>query len=133
MNRLKELRRSKGLSIEELSKELKSRGVIISASAIQKYERGKRNPKIKTLEGLADYFCVPVDYFRGIEVRNANSRLIELEKENMELRGQLAVYKRELGMIVMSVPNVDEMLLDFEEENNIKNGYGAEWEDEDED
>lgn len=131
MNRLKELRRSKGLSIEELSKELKSRGVSISASAISQYERKERKPKIETWKKLADYFCVPVDYFRGIEVRNANSRLIELEKENMELRGQLTVYKRELGMIVMSVPNVDEMILDFEEENHIKNGYGASWKDKD--
>lgn len=67
MNRLKELRKSKGLSIEELSKELKSRGVNVSASAIQKYEQNKRNPKIETLERLADYFRVSVDYLRGID------------------------------------------------------------------
>lgn len=67
MDRLKELRKSKGLTIEELSKELKSRGVNVSASAIQKYEQNKRNPKIETLERLADYFGVSVDYLRGID------------------------------------------------------------------
>lgn len=65
MNRLKELRKSKGLSIEELSKELKNKGDNISASAIQKYERKERNPKIENWKKLADYFGVSVDYLRG--------------------------------------------------------------------
>lgn len=64
-------------------------------------------------------------------LKEEGNRVKRLEEENKNLRDQLAVYKRELGMIVMSVPNVDEMLLDFEEENHIKNGYGASWEDED--
>ncbi len=64
-------------------------------------------------------------------LKEEGNRVKRLEEENKDLRDQLAVYKRELGMIVMSVPNVDEMLLDFEEENGIKNGYGASWEDED--
>lgn len=68
---------------------------------------------------------------RGM-LKEEGARVKRLEEENKDLRDQLAVYKRELGMIVMSVPNVDEMLLDFEEENGIKNGYGASWEDEDE-
>lgn len=65
MNRLKELRKSKGLSIEELSKELKNKGDNVSASAIQKYERGRRNPKIETWKKIANYFGVSVDYLRG--------------------------------------------------------------------
>lgn len=60
------------------------------------------------------------------------NRLKELEKENKELREQLAVYKEELDMISYSTPGVDVMIMDFEEENHIKNGYGATWEDEDE-
>lgn len=128
MNRLKELRKQKHLTLQELADKTG-----LSNQAISFYERGKRKPKIETWQKLADFFGVSVPYLQGIEVEGFSSKAKELEKENMELRGQLAVYKRELGMIVMSVPNVDEMLLDFEEENNIKNGYGAEWEDEDED
>lgn len=66
MNRIRELRKSKGLSIEKLSKELKSRGINISASAISQYERGKRKPKIETWQKLANFFNVTVPYIQGI-------------------------------------------------------------------
>lgn len=66
-NRLRELRKAQGLTIEKLSKELKNKGTNISASAIQKYEQEKRKPKIEALEKLANYFGVSVDYLRGTE------------------------------------------------------------------
>lgn len=128
MNRLKELREQKHLTLQELADKTG-----LSNQAISFYERGKRKPKIESWQKLADFFGVSVPYLQGIDVEGFSSEAKELEKENKELREQLAVYKRELGMIVMSIPNVDEMILDFEEENHIKNGYGATWEDEDED
>lgn len=42
-------------------------------------------------------------------LKEEGNRVKRLEEENKDLRDQLAVYKRELGMIVMSVPNVDEI------------------------
>lgn len=66
MNRIKELRKSLGLSIEQLSEELKKADYNISASSISKYERGKRNPKIETWQKLADFFDVSVPYLQGL-------------------------------------------------------------------
>lgn len=125
MNRLKELREQKHLTLQELGDKLG-----LANNTLSQYETGKRQPRLETWQKLADFFNVSVPYLQGIDVEGFGSKAKELEKENKELREQLAVYKRELGMIVMSIPNVDEMILDFEEENHIKNGYGASWEDE---
>lgn len=60
MNRLKELRKSQGLSQAELA-----RKIGISNQAISFYESGKRHPKIETWQKLADYFNVSVPYTQG--------------------------------------------------------------------
>lgn len=60
MNRLRELRKEKGLTTTEL-------GEIIGCSnpTITNYERGYRKPDPETLLKLADYFGVSVDYLLG--------------------------------------------------------------------
>lgn len=71
MNRIKELRTEKGLSIEQLSDELKKSGVSISPSSISKYERGARQPKIENWLGMANFFGVSIDYLQGLsDVKN---------------------------------------------------------------
>ena len=65
MNRLKELRQSKKLTIKELSQELKKINVNISPDSLSKYERGERKPKIDKWEKLADFFGVSVPYLQG--------------------------------------------------------------------
>ena len=59
-NILKSLRISRGLTQDELSKELK-----ISRSTIGMYEKGAREPDFETLELIADYFYVDTDYLLG--------------------------------------------------------------------
>lgn len=66
MNRIKKLRQKKGLSIEQLSAELKKKGISISPASISKYERGERNPKIENWQKLANYFNVPMSYLTGV-------------------------------------------------------------------
>lgn len=66
MNRIKELREKRGLSIDQLSKELKAKGISISPASISKYEREERNPKIENWIKLADFFDVPINYLQGI-------------------------------------------------------------------
>lgn len=61
MNRLKELRKSHGLSQNELAKETG-----ISNQAVSFYENGKRQPKIETWKSLAKYFKVSVPYIQGL-------------------------------------------------------------------
>ena len=58
--RLRELRNSKGLSQQALADALK-----ISKSSINMYERGEREPGIETLEAIADYFNIDMDYLIG--------------------------------------------------------------------
>lgn len=67
MNRLKELRTNKGLTLKELSDELNKNNVKISADSLAKYERGDRNPKIDKWQALADFFDVSVGYLQGIK------------------------------------------------------------------
>ncbi|GAW91172.1 helix-turn-helix domain-containing protein [Calderihabitans maritimus] len=58
--RLAALRREKGLSQAELAKQLN-----MGQSTIAMYERNRRTPDPETLERLADFFNVSVDYLLG--------------------------------------------------------------------
>ena len=59
-NTLKTLRNSQNLTQDELAKRLK-----ISRSAIGMYENGSREPDFETLELIADFFNVDIDYLLG--------------------------------------------------------------------
>lgn len=59
-NILKLLRTSKGITQNELATHLK-----ISRSTIGMYESGSREPDFETLELIADYFNVDIDYLLG--------------------------------------------------------------------
>lgn len=72
MDRLKELRKKKHLTLKELSEQLKENGVFISSDSLAKYERGDRKPKIDKLKALADFFDVSVSYLQGIEAYSEN-------------------------------------------------------------
>lgn len=61
MNRLKELRTKKGLTLQELSKE-----VNISFGALGNYENERREPKLATWKKLANYFDVSIPYLQGL-------------------------------------------------------------------
>lgn len=66
-NRIRKLRKEKGMSLAEMSKELKSKyDFKITPDALGKYERGAREPKLETWIKLANFFNVPVSYIQGI-------------------------------------------------------------------
>lgn len=58
--RLRLLRMSKSLSQADFAKQIG-----ISKSSVNMYERGEREPSFKTLEQIADYFNVDIDYLLG--------------------------------------------------------------------
>lgn len=58
--RLKELRERRGLSQVALADKLG-----VSKSAVSMYERGERNPDFETLEIIADFFNVDMNYLLG--------------------------------------------------------------------
>lgn len=70
-NILKALRDNKEISQRDLANYLK-----ISPSNISMYEKGQRNPDIDTLEAIADYFNVSLDY-----LRNRDNSIIENVEE----------------------------------------------------
>ena len=65
MNRLKELRKEKKLTLKQLSDELAKMNFKISADALGKYERGERKPKLDKAIAIAVFFDVPVSYLIG--------------------------------------------------------------------
>jgi transcriptional regulator with XRE-family HTH domain len=83
---LTRLRQEKGLTQTELA-EL----VSISRSALSLYELGKREPDFKTLEKLADFFGVSIDYLLGRTSIQAPNKSYPawLDKVPIDLREQI--------------------------------------------
>lgn len=68
--RLKELRKERQLTIEQLAKDLGS-----AKSTISRYENDKREPKKDFLEMLSSYFDVSIDYLLGkADIKNPQSK-----------------------------------------------------------
>lgn len=73
-NRLRELRKEKGLTLNELSNELLEKlNFKIGSNALGKYERGEREPKLDTWSKLADFFGVSIGYIQGTSEIRASS------------------------------------------------------------
>ena len=75
MNRIKELRVEKHKTQKEIAKFLN-----ITEQALSYYERGLREPKLKTWQALANYFDVPVSYLQGTSENKNFSDVDELLK-----------------------------------------------------
>lgn len=73
--RLRSLRKEKRLTMKELGKKNN-----LAESTISGYEIGTRKPDIETLQRLADFFDVSIDYLLG-RVDNPRSILTEVERE----------------------------------------------------
>lgn len=62
MNRLRELRKEHGLTLDDIE------GVLgIGRSTYNNYENGKSFPKFKTLVKIAAFYDVGIDYMLGVE------------------------------------------------------------------
>lgn len=72
----KELRKTRGYSQTDLSEKLD-----ISRSSISMYENGNREPDFETLEKIADFFNVDIDYLLG---RRRTTTTIQPEKKTYE-------------------------------------------------
>lgn len=60
-NRIAELRKDRGLTIQQVAD-----GIGVSNGTISRYEKGTREPKLETWIKLADFFGVSVSYLQGI-------------------------------------------------------------------
>lgn len=69
MLRLKELRKAKGLTQEELIEQFNARyGKRYAPSSLSMFENGKRIPETQSLMDFANFFGVTVDYLLGRDV-----------------------------------------------------------------
>ncbi len=78
--RLKQLREETGLTQEELAKKLN-----ISRGTYAHYETGKREPNFETLQNLASFFEVSVDYLLGKSILKRPEERIAFHLEDDEL------------------------------------------------
>ena len=90
MFRLKELRESRHMSQQELG-DL----VGLSKSSIGYYEQGKHQPDLNTLETLARFFDVTVDYLLGLSPMR-NFAFTEKEQQLITVYRQLPAEKRDI-------------------------------------
>ena len=72
--RIKQLRKERGLSQDQLAKILG-----VSRSTVGMYETGKREPDFESCEAIADFFNVDMDYLLG-KTLTANQALEHKEK-----------------------------------------------------
>lgn len=73
-NRIKELRKSCNLTLEELADTLNKNypdTINFNKGRISKWENNKEEPRLSSVKILADFFDVPLDYFNGIDLEQA--------------------------------------------------------------
>ena len=75
-NRLKEIRQKNSLTLEKMGEK-----VGIAKNTLNRYESGKREPKLEVWQKLADFFNVSVPYLQGLDEHTSN-RLKELRNRN---------------------------------------------------
>lgn len=78
MNRIKELRNNKNMTLDELSKFTE-----IKRGTLNNYELGKTEPKLETWQKLADYFNVSVPYIMGIDDESELTTELKIDKSSM--------------------------------------------------
>lgn len=81
MNRLKEIRKSRKMSIRSASTPLE-----IPISSWSNWENGNRNPNFETWKKLAKYFDVPVLYLMGEDESETDKVQIYADREILEKR-----------------------------------------------
>ncbi len=94
--RLKELRKEKGLTLEQMAIDLDTTKVTLS-----RYENGVREPKNDTLNLLANYFGVSIDYLFGRTD----------ERCSISIQGQTDV-KKALDDVLSSFEDDESLLFD---------------------
>ena len=80
MLRLKELRKQQNVNQKSLAIKLD-----ISQTTISTYETGVRNPDIKTLINLANFFNVSIDYLVGLSDIKRPMKQSDLTNEELEI------------------------------------------------
>lgn len=134
MNRLKELRKRKGLTLVQLKEEIKDKqGISFSTSQLSSFENSKRSPrKESTWKTLADYFGVSVGYLLGydtdfekqIKADTLNDIINKLQKTHISLREEVSTDFWKGFTAAVLIVQTQKMALDFEELTGRKQKEG---------
>lgn len=115
MNRIKEIRKRKGITLEKLADKLN-----LAPSTISQYETAKRQASYETLVAIAKFFDVSIDYLLGV------SPQIQLNANKSTKTTKLNTVKIPVvGEIRAGLPTLaDENIIDYEDvtEEMLKNG-----------
>lgn len=103
--KLRELREHKGLSQEELGKVLNK-----TKNNISQYETGKREPDLDTLNKIADFFNVSVDYLLG-RTENPTGMILTNKELNKYLPDEAK--QRKIEVEIEKKPNLTEEELQY--------------------
>ena len=109
--KLRELRKAKGITAEVLCKELG-----ITVGSYRNYERNDRNPPYETLIKIADYYNVTLDYLLGREPQKEKPYHLGLERGLKE--AYLSLPKEVRAQILQAM--LDAVMSYQEEENQNK-------------
>lgn len=97
MNRLKELRQIYGLTQKELACILN-----VTRSAYTQYENGTRQPPLETMEYLADFYHVNLEYICGrTEYAKPISFLKEQHREIIDAMTDISVLDRQIFLYLL--------------------------------
>ena len=120
MNRLKELRKSKKLSLAALAEELSTdEEMKMNSMQLSRYERGENSPKAETWQHIANYFEVSVPYLMGYEENMTADGLDSwLEKSIEKMADGL---KEKFKFILGKDEDEYQMFVDVIEEDSKKN------------
>lgn len=101
LNRIKDLRIEKNISQTRLAKVLST-----TQRSINHYETGKRNPDIKKLTLLSDYFNVSIDYLLcKSDIRNSNKIIDDFNLLSKDSKKELERYMEILKLKDMEERN----------------------------
>ena len=76
MNRIKQLRKDKNMTLVELGKQ-----VGLPKGTLSRYENGSREPKEPTWQALANFFNVSVDYLKGAYSKEEIIKIVQYVKQ----------------------------------------------------
>lgn len=126
LNRLKELRLDRGLSLRELANDLEiNYGKKISRASLSNYENGDTEPKNETWDTLADYYHVDSSYLRGLNpIKNpmdnmiyeqSVSTMVDLVQQNSVASSQIKEIIENLGFYLSHLRDSPDLASDLSE------------------
>ena len=106
MNRIRELRKQKNITMKELGKKIG-----VSESTISLYENGKHAPDNNMLIALADYFDVSIDYLLYHTNVRRSVTVTVINKEPGDITSELV--EKLVTMMLSLSPDDQQRMMDY--------------------